>query len=433
MRILYFFIAILATGTLEAQFPNWTPWSCSEDQFVYRRGPAMRSVQASYALSDVGNPRNYFNANWEDYNAIARHPKTGVVHAWRNARTSPTVTAGAFVLRQSASNAWNALATPNITPNNATPYFNWGGGDITDDGYWILFNSSGYYNIIDLTDPSSPTYGTVIKFAKIDRINDYLDEVPASPLLNNDWLSGDVVWSEKDQRLYFFKYRTIRDYDNVAANVVYRLGWIDREDLFTAANGSLNVPMTFGAPIVNLPRDTYQEGFGGSAMGIDRQNNIYIETNGVVSLDGQGQPTGADGIILRIDAQYVDQQVGTIPVASYRVIGGTQANGSDGFSCMRQSCQRPAFTRIDAEPTQVGISTLERGTDASWVSDTQSSFLKLESASKGFVPTRMTDAQMLAISTGGNAVEGMVVFNTTQDCLMFYNGTEWICGTACND
>ena len=50
------------------------------------------------------------------------------------------------------------------------------------------------------------------------------------------------------------------------------------------------------------------------------------------------------------------------------------------------------------------------------------SVLELESTNRVLVITRVTDAQMNLI----NPLEGAIVYNTDQECLHYYNGTEWI-------
>lgn len=57
-----------------------------------------------------------------------------------------------------------------------------------------------------------------------------------------------------------------------------------------------------------------------------------------------------------------------------------------------------------------------------------SAILEIESAGKGFLPPRMTTANRNAIN---NPVQGLVIYNTEQNCLNFYDGVGWvnICGT----
>ena len=49
--------------------------------------------------------------------------------------------------------------------------------------------------------------------------------------------------------------------------------------------------------------------------------------------------------------------------------------------------------------------------------------LVLESYDKGFVITRLTTTQRNAMQ----AVEGMLIYNTTENCFQLYNGTTWNC------
>lgn len=63
---------------------------------------------------------------------------------------------------------------------------------------------------------------------------------------------------------------------------------------------------------------------------------------------------------------------------------------------------------------QVGIGT---------TSPKSSSVLDVESTSKGFLYPRMTNTQMLAISSPAN---GLMVFNTDAGALYCYNGTSWL-------
>jgi uncharacterized protein (TIGR02145 family) len=54
-----------------------------------------------------------------------------------------------------------------------------------------------------------------------------------------------------------------------------------------------------------------------------------------------------------------------------------------------------------------------------------SSKLDISSPNKGFLPPRMSTAQRDAIN-GGVFAEGLVVYNTDDNCLNFYNGSAWV-------
>jgi hypothetical protein len=76
--------------------------------------------------------------------------------------------------------------------------------------------------------------------------------------------------------------------------------------------------------------------------------------------------------------------------------------------------------------TQVGIGTNTPSTSAQ---------LEVNSTISGFLPPRMTSAQRNAIVSPAT---GLVVYNTTENCMNFYNGTNWmslagsISGTGAN-
>ncbi|MDG4949600.1 hypothetical protein NLM59_01570 [Weeksellaceae bacterium KMM 9724] len=110
--------------------------------------------------------------------------------------------------------------------------------------------------------------------------------------------------------------------------------------------------------------------------------------------------------------------------------GLTDINGiAYGFNTTACRCTQDPTTGNVESNTYVGISSLDRGEDGSWVEDAQSGFIKLESKTLGFVPTRLTTAQRNQL----NAEEGMMIWNLTNQCLEFYDGTNWVCGqNKCN-
>jgi uncharacterized protein (TIGR02145 family) len=68
---------------------------------------------------------------------------------------------------------------------------------------------------------------------------------------------------------------------------------------------------------------------------------------------------------------------------------------------------------------QVGIGTNTPSTSA---------VLELQSTDKGFLPPRMTTAQRSLIAT---PVEGLIIYNSSNNCLEFFDGTNWI--SFCDD
>jgi uncharacterized protein (TIGR02145 family) len=77
-----------------------------------------------------------------------------------------------------------------------------------------------------------------------------------------------------------------------------------------------------------------------------------------------------------------------------------------------------AFIGLSQMNAQVGIGT---------TTPDASSILDVESTDKGFLPPRLTTAQRDAIAS---PAEGLTIFNTTNGCLEFYNGSLWV--SACD-
>ncbi|GEM_PF-3776288 len=155
-------------------------------------------------------------------------------------------------------------------------------------------------------------------------------------------------------------------------------------------------------------------------------------------------PAGATGINWWTDA------AGTIPVENpetvgpgtyYATFGGITVicpapatvsyyvPGDPGYSTACVCANDPATGGTNHD-TKVGITLLQRAgaqnTD-NWPMTRKSGHLALESNTLGFVPTRMTTVQLNAIRAAGTAVEGMMAFDNTVNCLKIYDGSDWKC------
>lgn len=77
--------------------------------------------------------------------------------------------------------------------------------------------------------------------------------------------------------------------------------------------------------------------------------------------------------------------------------------------------------------TKFGI-TGYTGFQANWPAIIPNGFIALESTNKGFVITRTTAANIAV------PVEGMLIFDTADNCIKLYNGTSWNCIVrSCNE
>lgn len=95
----------------------------------------------------------------------------------------------------------------------------------------------------------------------------------------------------------------------------------------------------------------------------------------------------------------------------------------------------PALDTVK-HPSKHGITSLQRAgakNPDNWPMVRESAYTVLESDSKGFVINRLTTAQLNAIVTAGNAVDGMMAYDTTENCLKLYvkdadaSKTGWFC------
>lgn len=92
-------------------------------------------------------------------------------------------------------------------------------------------------------------------------------------------------------------------------------------------------------------------------------------------------------------------------------------------------CTQPPSAVASTVFTKVGISDRD-GAVNTWPGNIPNGFIAIQSASKGFVITRLTTAQINAL----NAVEGMLVYDTDEQCIKLYNGTDWSCiARSCNN
>ncbi|WP_106915864.1 thrombospondin type 3 repeat-containing protein [Chryseobacterium aurantiacum] len=128
-----------------------------------------------------------------------------------------------------------------------------------------------------------------------------------------------------------------------------------------------------------------------------------------------------------IDAQGVPILVNTGGAAD---IGNDQGQGlgSSQNGAVRPSgcntCSKPPVTGIGLD-TQYGITSLGRAGSAgdNWPMVRKGAWTALESKTKGFVVNRLTTAEINLIPAA-NLVEGMMVYDTTLNCLKVYTTTD---------
>ena len=96
-------------------------------------------------------------------------------------------------------------------------------------------------------------------------------------------------------------------------------------------------------------------------------------------------------------------------------------------------CFRPATTTGTTLPTNHGITALARagGNTGEWPVRVNGAYTVLDAKTKGFVINRVPTSALTSII----GVTGMMVYDTTVNCLKIYDGTSWNCYTkqTCND
>ena len=86
-------------------------------------------------------------------------------------------------------------------------------------------------------------------------------------------------------------------------------------------------------------------------------------------------------------------------------------------------CTKPGVGGTPDAFTKMGISIRDKRTTADWPKDIPNGFIAMEANNKGFVITRIASPETAIMSP----VIGMLVYDTTKDCLRLYNGTSWNC------
>jgi len=113
----------------------------------------------------------------------------------------------------------------------------------------------------------------------------------------------------------------------------------------------------------------------------------------------------------------------TSAVRFVQVLSGESDVAFSAYSTNSMSlyCLESAVTTGTALPTKTGITALGRaGSEAAndnWPMVRNGGYLALESNTKPFVPTRVSTANLVNIT---NPVEGMMVYDTTENCLKIY-------------
>ncbi len=140
--------------------------------------------------------------------------------------------------------------------------------------------------------------------------------------------------------------------------------------------------------------------------------------------DTYGKWTETTGSGLLIDNNWYAQFANGGTYTFEYTVNGT-CSGTDTSTVtliFKKECYKDAVTDGNIYPSKHGITALGRAgeTQDNWPMVRQSAYTVLEANTKGFVVNRLNTAQIQAITDAGNAVDGMMVYDTDADCLKIY-------------
>lgn len=206
--------------------------------------------------------------------------------------------------------------------------------------------------------------------------------------------------------------------------------------------------------IFNILGTVYQDNNGGTPDGISFYNltvELYNSSNVLIAttqtnFDGQYMFTGLS------NGTYTVKVV--LPSSSYQNVSSTDTTPTDGsttvtvnnanvtgvdFGLYFAICYKNPPITTGGLPTNHGITALGRAGDDGdgnvtndWPMIRKGGWTVLEAKTKGFVINRVAanfeppldDGQ---VSTIANPVKGMIIYDTTNNCLKIYDGTSWKC------
>ena len=210
------------------------------------------------------------------------------------------------------------------------------------------------------------------------------------------------------------------------SSVTYTLNF-DNQEAGEITGVTLNVYYALGQEISAV---TLNNGITG-VHGFGPAGESYIEMTNVTI------PTGTSSIDVLMDITsdiFTDEPIASSVFQLITEPGNACAEESPLVSNVIELvacafCTQPGATGAPTEFTKVGFSDRE-GLTPGWPGNVPNGFMVIESEDSGFVITRLTTAQINSL----DAVEGMLVYDTDEQCMKLYNGTNWNCiQRSCND
>ncbi|MEG0925272.1 hypothetical protein [Chryseobacterium sp.] len=349
----------------------------------------------------------------------------------------------------------------------STSGFNINGGTIYNTGFFTVGGD------INMSGGSSKIYNFGL-FTSTGNMNN----APASAIIYNEgkfsinqYQGGNAAFhgpSSSSKKGYIEVQNAIQVNNAVIGpNLDFKLstGVSDPGSIFFNSNPSFLTNVTFdcestnscSAPLVINPGfcptidgmlppmavdDSYTINAGSSSVGIVLDNDFetYNGASATTSNVIMSQvSTSNSNISLNVNDGHIQVASGT-PAGTYTLVYQIcqQSNPTNCDTATVEiivpgttTCYKPAITSGTILTSNLGITALNRADsgDSNWPGIRKGGWLVLESKTKGFVLNRLSDIQVAAIPTV-DLKEGMMVYNTTQNCLQVnINGTStgWRC------
>jgi hypothetical protein len=168
-------------------------------------------------------------------------------------------------------------------------------------------------------------------------------------------------------------------------------------------------------------------------IGTTTESTYILDVNGTARVNGVATFSNANGLLTNVINKFDQNNPLQIYTAYNNINAIIEFWGGSGARLQYNTSSRVLFPSINAD-ISIGTSSLKFnnifGTNGYYdvvgigtTSPNASALLDLTSTTKGFLPPRMTNAQMVAIAT---PAAGLVVYDTTNNKLNVYDGTNWV-------
>jgi hypothetical protein len=176
---------------------------------------------------------------------------------------------------------------------------------------------------------------------------------------------------------------------------------------------------------------TYSQGTAvGNTLASDTNITVFEGAGKFYPFSSTFAPRNFNGNIIYNTVDPFNGNFDTSDLGNNTIILNVEDNGGNIETCdavvtivESSPCVRPPLLTGTPQPSNTAFTSVNVG---AWPGNLNNAFLALESKEKGLVITRMASPET-SIGNGADAVQGMLVYDTDDQCLKLYNGTTWNC------